>query len=348
MTGRSETERAPRLATRAAATLVLILIVLVAALSVTSSNGAPSVDPPIDAALLTPDAAASGEAPQLLARGDADPTREAAAEPPALVFSDDAAEAVTARSFYALDAATGEALAAREADLEVPIASTVKIATALVVVEHAALDEEVAILDSDLVDYMVQSNMALVAGDVLTVEQLRHGALIASGSDGANALARYVGSKLDGGDDPIAAFVDAMNAYARDHGLTRTHFVDPTGDNDEDAYSTAHDIALLGAELMANETLAAIVGSASYSFTSAGNGALYEGFTTNQLLGAEGVVGIKTGSTGLAGGCVILARETADGLQIVAVLGSDLVYEENVIVLDARWDDARRIFALLD
>src|SRR5690606_34911578 len=74
VTGRSDMERAPRRARREAATLVLILIVLVAALSVTSSNGAPSVDPPIDAALLTPDAAASGEAPQLLARGDADPT----------------------------------------------------------------------------------------------------------------------------------------------------------------------------------------------------------------------------------------------------------------------------------
>lgn len=340
----AERSDAPGGSASAAATLVLILIVIVAALSVTHSNGAPSVDAPVNALILTPDAATGDEAPELI--GTSAPIGEVDSVPQEVPAGDDSA--ITATSVYAFDASTGAALWDRNADLEIPIASTVKIATALVVVEHAALDEEVAIEESDLVDVMVQSNMQLAAGDVLTVEQLLHGLLIASGSDAANALARYVGTSLGGEDDPIGAFVDAMNAYAGELGLEHTNFANPTGDDDPDAYSSARDIALLGAELMANDTLAGIVALGQYSFTSVGSQTLYEGFTTNQLLGENGVIGIKTGSTEEAGGCVILARETANGVQIISVLGSALAYEENLIVLDARWDDARQIFLLLD
>lgn len=343
MTGTTNAASWPRDKTGAAAAFVMLLIVLVAALSTTQSSGSPSLDPTVNAAVLTPDTGSGAEAALLQTESDDAADEPSDTEP--RIQRDDAA--ITARSYVALDMASGDTLLARDADREIPIASTVKIATALVALEYVDLADEVLILESDLVDYMVHSNMALVAGDVLTVEQLLHGVLIASGSDGANALARHVGERLGDG-DPIARFVDAMNEYAQANGMEHTQFANPTGDDDPDAYSSARDIARLGAELMANETLAAIVGMPSYSFISVGNGAEYVGNSTNQLLGVDGVVGIKTGSTGPAGGCVIIARESRDGMQVIAVLGSDLEYQENVIVLDARWDDARRIFTLLE
>jgi len=66
---------------------------------------------------------------------------------------------------------------------------------------------------------------------------------------------------------------------------------------------------------------------------------------TNQLLGVDGVVGIKTGSTGDAGGCVVLAQVRDDGTMVIlTILGSDLAYDElNRITTDMRWDDAQQV-----
>ncbi len=73
--------------------------------------------------------------------------------------------------------------------------------------------------------------------------------------------------------------------------------------------------------------------------------------STNELLGQSGVVGIKTGSTEDAGGCVVLARKVNDGnsLVITSVLGADLQYDANgMITLDKRWDDASQLLSFMD
>jgi D-alanyl-D-alanine carboxypeptidase (penicillin-binding protein 5/6) len=259
---------------------------------------------------------------------------------------------ITAPTWVVISAESGERIAGDGIDTEVAIASTVKIVTALVVLEHADLDDEVTIEQRDLVDPMVHSNMMLMPGDTLTIEQLLQGLLISSGSDAGNALARYVGTLVGGdvdADSAVAVFVEAMNAYAEDLGLEHTQFANPSGDDDPESYSSAGDMATLGAKLMENEALAEMVGMAEYTFVSPGQGNTYTGFTTNQLLGEDGITGIKTGSTGDAGGCVILARETANGeVQIIAILGADLEYTENIITLDTRWNDARAIIASID
>jgi D-alanyl-D-alanine carboxypeptidase len=80
-------------------------------------------------------------------------------------------------------------------------------------------------------------------------------------------------------------------------------------------------------------------------------GQTYEGANTNQMLGTDGIVGVKTGSTDQAGGCVVLAQDGAGvgDLMIVAILGSDLTYNDlSQIVTDTRWADAQAIFAGID
>jgi D-alanyl-D-alanine carboxypeptidase (penicillin-binding protein 5/6) len=272
-------------------------------------------------------------------------------EPPAEPQPRYAAPAgVTAIAVHGFNPATGELLFAEAADERMPVGSIVKIATALVTVEHAALDEPVLIDQSDLVDVAVYSNMALIPGDTLTVEQLLQGLLIPSGTDGARALARYVGGKLSGSDDPDtarAAFYTEMNAYAARLGLENTRFANAGGEDDAGGYSSAEDVSIMAGELMANPALAAIVGQASYEFTGADGANTYAGANTNALLGQNGVIGVKTGSTGNAGGCVVLARQLADGqVVILTVLGSDIAYNElNQIIADARWDDATLLFS---
>jgi D-alanyl-D-alanine carboxypeptidase (penicillin-binding protein 5/6) len=261
-------------------------------------------------------------------------------------------DGVTARAVYAYDLANKKALYELNSTEQMPIGSIVKVVTALVTVEHVALDDVVTIEDSDLVDPAIYSNMGLIEGDSLTVEQLLQGLLIPSGGDAAQALARYVGAQISGMDDPDkarTAFVAEMNAYAESLGLANTHFANATGDEAKDNYSSAEDVAWLGAQLMEDDDLAAIVAMPSYDFVSVG-GNEYIQSTTNQLLGADGIVGIKTGSTGEAGGCVVLAQERADGsLVVLTILGSDLTYDDlNRITADARWDDARQVLQGID
>jgi D-alanyl-D-alanine carboxypeptidase len=260
---------------------------------------------------------------------------------------------VSAQGVYAYDLSTGIELFAKDEHERMSIGSTVKIVTALVTMEYANLDDQVTIIESDLVDEAIYSNMQLKAGDTLTVSQLLYGLLIPSGSDGANALARHVGGIITGSDDPIAqldGFVAEMNAFVAEKGFTDTRFSNPHGNDAPNNYSSAYDIAHLGGLLMQDEFLASVVGEPGYSFVSAG-GNQYQESSTNKLLGQSGVVGIKTGSTEEAGGCVVLARQVNDGnsMVITSVLGADLVYDAaGAITTDERWNDASQLLAFMD
>jgi D-alanyl-D-alanine carboxypeptidase (penicillin-binding protein 5/6) len=264
---------------------------------------------------------------------------------------------VTAKGVYSYDMTTGIVLYAEKENEQMQIGSTVKIATALVVMEFGNTDDEVLIEQDDTVDITIYSNMQLQAGDTLTVGTLLYGLLLPSGNDGALALARHVGSQMCQCDDrkqALDAFVGAMNDYAANLGLVDTRFTNPSGIDSENTYSTAHDIAILFGELMKNERLASIISEPAYSFYSVGPEARnYQSQTTNQLLGQLGVIGGKTGTTGEAGACVVLAREVNNGNNtvITAVLGSDVEYDENELIVagsDKRWDDARAIFGAMD
>ncbi len=264
---------------------------------------------------------------------------------------------VTAKGVYAYDMQTGIVLYAENENERMQIGSTVKVATALVVMEYGDPADEVLIEQGDTVDITVYSNMQLQAGDTLTVGTLLYGLLLPSGNDGALALARHVGSKMCECDDrnqAMDAFIGAMNDLAADLGLVDTRFTNPSGIDSENTYSTAHDIAILFGELMNNERLANIISEPAYSFYSVGPEARnYQSQNTNQLLGQLGVVGGKTGTTGEAGACVVLAREVNGGNNtvITAVLGSDVEYDDNSLIVegsDQRWNDARAIFSAMD
>ncbi|MEA2596421.1 MAG: hypothetical protein QOF01_2890 [Thermomicrobiales bacterium] len=240
---------------------------------------------------------------------------------------------VSAQAAFALDADTGEALIALNPDEQRPIASLTKMVSALVVANAigegvVSLADEVVIEDADIVDVTVYSHMGLVAGDTLTVEQLLDGMLIPSGNDAAKALARYVGTQLAGGEegDPTAAFVAAMNDVVADLGLQDTQFGTPDGDDDEGNYSTARDLAQIGARVMESRLLVRIVAIPQVTITSVGpERRQFELFNTNYLLNQSGIDGVKTGTTAGAGACLVASTLLPDGRRVVVVvLGSDL------------------------
>src|SRR5690606_2160233 len=155
---------------------------------------------------------------------------------------------------------TGATLAAVNPDMPYPPASTTKMLTALIVRQHAALDEVITIEPGDLVDEVIYAHVGLRAGDRVAVRDLLAGLLVPSGGDAARARARVVGARLDpAAANPRAAFVAEMNRVARRLGMRSTHFVNPDGRDAPGQRSTARDLAILGAALLKDPFLADVV-----------------------------------------------------------------------------------------
>ena len=157
---------------------------------------------------------------------------------------------VSAETAVLIDAASGKVLYDKRKDAHMYPASTTKIMTALVVLEHCALEEPVEILPE--YTSVEGSSMYLRAGETYTVEELLYGMMLVSGNDAAVALACHTAGS-------VQAFADMMNDKARALGMTGSAFQNPNGLDAEGHYSTARDMAALTCAAMANDTFCTIV-----------------------------------------------------------------------------------------
>lgn len=214
---------------------------------------------------------------------------------------------------------------ARSADEQVKIASITKVMTAILAVENCKMDEKITV--SNAAATVGNSTAGLLEGDELTVEQALRGLMIPSGNDAAIALAEHVGKKLDPKTkDAVATFVKAMNERAKKLGCTGTLFENPHGlDFDEwagDMHSTAHDVALMMQEAMKDDTIREVMASKDpwIEVTGAdGSDHSHSMDTHNVLLGQDGNIGGKTGTTDDAGYC-FASVYNRDGDEIYTVV----------------------------
>lgn len=262
---------------------------------------------------------------------------------------------LSAQAAFVIDASVGTELYALNPDEPRSPASLTKVATALVVLDHADLDDLVTIEEEDRVD-LLESHVGpngLAVGDQLSVRDLLAGLLIPSGNDAARALARHVGGALLGGEPtPVAArleFVDEMNRLVAEMGLRNTQFTNPTGIDDPGRhYASARDLALLSAKAMENALIREIVATREMVLPSELVPGGYPIFTTNDLLLEGAVDGIKTGTTPDAGGCLISSTEISGNRVISVVLGSETTSDENgTTISPARFDDVRTMMAAI-
>jgi len=203
----------------------------------------------------------------------------------------------------------GRTLWSRAADDERAMASTTKIMTALVVLDHAAPDEVVTV--SSRAAGVGEAEVDLVAGQKITVGELLEATLVRSANDAAFALAEHVGGSVEG-------FVDMMNQKAADLGLVHSSFANPHGLDAPGHYTSAADLATLAGIAMANTRFAEIVSLESVDVL--GSYGLKRYDNSNKLLGTyEGADGVKTGWTNKAGYCVV-ASATRDQIGLVAVV----------------------------
>ena len=191
-----------------------------------------------------------------------------------------------------------------------PMASTTKIMTALLAFESELTDEPVTVTEE--MTAVEGSSMGLMPGDVLPLCEIARGMMMASGNDGANAIALFL-------DETAEDFAQRMNRRAAEIGMTQTNFVTASGLDADGHGSTAYDMALLGAEAMRCGTFADTVGqfSLTVDFIKPEKTVRYDNH--NRLLTLyDDCTGIKTGFTKKAGRCLVSCAER-NGVALICV-----------------------------
>ena len=220
---------------------------------------------------------------------------------------------INSRAYVVIDRKSNTMLIGKNENQKKKMASTTKIMTALVVIEHCNLSDTVEI--SKKAASTGGSRLGLKTGDKITVSDLLYGLMMRSGNDAAVALAEYVSGS-------IHDFAKIMNAKAQELGLSNTHFVTPHGLDEDEHYTTAYELALLSNYALNNEIFTKIVGTKNYTITI--NEYPKSLTNTNELLGAlNGVYGIKTGFTNGANRCLVTACKRGNMDIICVVLGAD-------------------------
>ncbi len=216
---------------------------------------------------------------------------------------------ISAAAACLIEAKSGEVLYAKNADERRGMASTTKIMTAILAIE--ALPQDTVVTVSDACCHIEGSSLYLRAGERLTLEDLLYGLLLRSANDAAVAIAIAVDGSLD-------AFVARMNDKAVALGLKDTHFDNPHGLDGATHYTTARELALLGAYCMKNDTFSKIVSTKRHTIAKGTDSERLLVNHNRMLSSYEGAVGIKTGFTKKCGRTLISAAKR-EGLTLIAV-----------------------------
>jgi D-alanyl-D-alanine carboxypeptidase len=236
------------------------------------------------------------------------------------------APAIDGRAAFVLEDLCAAPLYEWNADLLLSPASLTKMMTALVAVENSTPDEiVVSPIDGGAYSLATDSTvMGLDFGEQLTMRDMLHGLILTSGNDAAIAIAEHVG----GGEE---TFVGMMNAKASELGLANTHFTNPHGLDDPNLYTSAHDIALIGHELLENDMLAEVAATQTYQ-PDWGKGPIEN---KNIFLSFyPGAIGLKTGYTDEAGQTIVAAATQNGRTLIVSVLNSEEMFVDAAALLD--------------
>lgn len=200
-------------------------------------------------------------------------------------------------------------------------ASTTKVLTALVVLEHLPLDKKVQIPKEAV--GIEGSSIYLRAGEILTVNELLLGLMLRSGNDSAMALALAVSPTLE-------EFVGLMNSTAKRVGAINSNFKNPHGLHHDEHYTTAYDLALITGEAFKNANFRKIVATKS-AVLSGAEEKRYIQNKNKMLWQYEGANGVKTGYTKMSGRCLV-SSAMREGMQVISV----------VLNHGAMWDDSKR------
>lgn len=229
----------------------------------------------------------------------------------------------TAEGIFLLDNRTNKVIYSKSENKKMYPASTTKILTAIIVLENCNLNDVVTASYNAVMSIPDgYSNANIQIGEELTIEQLLELLLVHSANDAANILAEYVGGSVD-------SFVSMMNTKLNELSLADSHFTNAFGMQDENHYTTAHDLAFIMKYCLKNDTFRKIAGQASCAIPATNKSGTRTYTSTNELLipGTSHYYSYltagKTGFTTQAKECLVSSAYRDDLELICVVLGSN-------------------------
>ena len=244
---------------------------------------------------------------------------------------------INAESAILMEAETGTILYAKNIHAHEYPASTTKLLTTLIAFERCALDEVVTFSYEAVFDTPRDSNhIAMDVGQALNIEECLNAILIRSANEVSFAVAEHItGTSWQD-------FAAIMNERAAELGCVDSNFVNPNGLPDENHYTSAYDLAMIGRAFFANEVLCNMTLTPTLHLYPSDRQP-HEKIDANKMLllpGKEyaynGLVGCKTGYTLDAGNCLVSCAER-NGLKLICVVlrdGAPYQYEDTIALLN--------------
>jgi D-alanyl-D-alanine carboxypeptidase len=253
--------------------------------------------------------------------------------------------AAAAQAYLIADAQTGYILEEQEPRKKLQVGSLTKIATACVVLDWSEKKSGdlngVVTIPPEAFQGITENNIGFQPGDTITLRDLLYAALVQSDNIAAYTLAYHVGSQLEAVEagarsTPADVFVAQMNALAKQLKMERTRFVNPHGIDWKVKplpYSTAEDMARLTRYAMKKPSFRFYVSQRErqISFNRQGHQLTYVLRNTNELLGKNGIDGVKTGTSARSGQCLILYADRES--EVVRQGQMETVYPRNLMVV---------------
>lgn len=251
---------------------------------------------------------------------------------------------IDAKAAILFDVNTKEVLYYKNPVLAVFPASTAKLLTALVALEWCDIEENIQIGDEITMIAIDSTRAYLDQGEILTLQNLLEGMLLPSGNDAAYSIAAYVGrksleNKQASNMEAVLEFVRLMNKKAKELGVKNSCFKTPDGYDAFGQYTTAYDMGLIGVAAAQNEVIVTIGNKArSRNIFVSGEDVTWE--NTNRLINRYSgqyyskALGLKTGTSTMAGRCLISAASDGTRDVVCVVMNSSVA---------GRWEDAIKL-----
>lgn len=234
---------------------------------------------------------------------------------------------IDAASAIVIDPSTGKIIYEKNSRAKRYPASTTKIMTAVLALEHGNPNDTITV--SEEACKTTESSMHLKKGEKIKLDALLYGLLVRSANDAAMCIAEYIGGTE-------SKFAEMMNEKAKLIGANNTHFVNPHGLHDDDHYSTAYDLALMASYAVRIPEFNKYVKVKSVKIDRSINKAdvVLHNTSSRFLKTYEGADGIKTGHTKQAGRCFV-GSATHDNWRIISVvLGSKKAGADTKALMD--------------
>lgn len=249
---------------------------------------------------------------------------------------------VSAESAILMELDTGVILYEKNIHAHEYPASTTKILTTLIASEECSLDEIVTFSADAVFGIPSDSNhVAMDVGDTLTMQKCLEAILIRSANEVSYAVAEHISGTWD-------AFADKMNERAEELGCVDSHFVNPNGLPDENHYTSAYDLAMIGRAFFSNELLCQITLMRQLHIEKE-DGDLYDNNTMELIPGGdyeyEYLVGCKTGYTDAARSCLVSCAEK-DGMKLICVVLKDespYQYEDTIALFNYGFSNFEKV-----